>query len=368
MTFALIVVFASYLTLVTCLTIGWRRAINTKREVHKPDQFTSVIIPIRNEEANIGFLLDDLFNQNISSQNFEIILVDDHSEDKTIALVQEKLKNRVSNCRIIQSTGQGKKTAITTGIQQAKGNIIVTADADCRVTSTWLHSITSAFASKEIKMVFGPVRIQPDQSLFSKLQAIEFSSLIASGAATLEFGMPTMCNGANLAYRKDVFQEVGGYDDNLKVASGDDEFLMRRIFKKYPKGICFNNDQDGIISTQPQQSLSQFIYQRIRWAGKWKSHNDLTSKLLALYVFAFHTIVLLLPILFITRYISGYEILSFLILKLTAEFIFLYPVTAWLNIRWHWLSFILLQLLYPVYAIGVGLASLFLQPSWKGRK
>jgi cellulose synthase/poly-beta-1,6-N-acetylglucosamine synthase-like glycosyltransferase len=217
-------------------------------------------------------------------------------------------------------------------------------------------------------MVIGPVRIETDETFFSKIQAIEFSSLIGSGAATLEFGVPTMCNGANLAFRKDVFNEVNGYDGNEKIASGDDEFLLRKISARHSIGISFNNSPDSIVSTGPQKALSQFISQRLRWAGKWKHHRDSKSKILALSVFVFHVMVLSLPILFAVQVMSGFQVLSLLASKFMLEFIFLSSVTSWLGIRWNWLSFLLLQLIYPIYAIYIGLTSLFFNPSWKGRK
>ena len=363
-----IIVFALYAVLVIFLYVGWRRAIHAKREPHRQHEFISVIIPVRNESANIGFLLDDLL-QGRSRDFFEVIIVDDHSEDNTKLVVESKLNSYPhSNDRIIPSSGHGKKAALATGIQHAKGDIIVTTDADCRVSPTWVHSVNLAFANDNIKMVVGPVRIESNQTFFSKLQSIEFSSLIGTGAATLEFGIPTMCNGANLAFRREVFLEVNGYEGNENVASGDDEFLLRKISEKYPNGISFNNSQNGIVSTQPQQTIAQFFSQRLRWAGKWKHHHDLKSKILALSVFTFHVMVLSLLIIYAAHLISGTILLSLLASKMIIEFIFLSTVTSWLGIRWSWASFLLLQFIYPVYAIYTGFASLFLNPSWKGRK
>jgi poly-beta-1,6-N-acetyl-D-glucosamine synthase len=234
--------------------------------------------------------------------------------------------------------------------------------------SGWLNSVDAAFATSDIKMVFGPVKIEADQTFFSKVQAMEFSSLIGAGAATLALGAPSMCNGANLAFRKEVFLEVGGFDGNLQVASGDDEFLMRKIAAQYPHGISFNHAQDAIVVTQPQRSLSAFVSQRLRWAGKWKYNQDLLSKLLALLIVGFHATVLSLPFFLMAGLLNAYVLVSLLVLRALVEFIFIRSVTAWLGVRWHGPSFLLLQLLYPVYAVGIGLASWFVHPAWKGRK
>ena len=214
----------------------------------------------------------------------------------------------------------------------------------------------------------GAVKIEPKKNIFSELQSIEFASLIGSGAATLSFGIPTMCNGANLAYRKNVFEEVDGYKGNESIASGDDEFLMRKVFERYPESVRFNNLKESVVSTVPSKSISQFVSQRIRWAGKWRHHRDLSTKLLGLFIFIFHVSVISLPVVYYLNPPAGDMLLAFFISKVIVEYLFLHRVTSWLGVRWSWLSFSLLQLLYPVYAIVVGFASLIISPVWKGRK
>ncbi len=368
MTLVFIAVFVSYGLLVIALNAGWIKAIKLKTESKHSARFVTVIIATRNEEANIGFLLDDLVSQEYPRDHVEVILVDDHSEDKTRLVVEEKIRKfPFSNLKLIQANDEGKKSAITTGIGQAMGEVIVTTDADCRMGVNWLQSSIACF-DNTTQMVFGPVKIEQRDSLFSKMQSMEFLSLVGSGAATMAYGIPTMCNGANLAFRREVFHEVSGFEGNVKIASGDDEFLMRKIAQKYPHGIRFNNSQESVVTSIPQQRVSRFISQRLRWAGKWKHHQDFGSKLLAVYVFLFHAMVLSVPVLYTTGYLSGYWVASGLLIKLIVEFMFLYHIALWLNIRWHWPSFLLLQLLYSVYAVGIGIASLFLRASWKGRK
>jgi biofilm PGA synthesis N-glycosyltransferase PgaC len=368
MTWIILLLFISYAVVVLLLLDGWQKAKEQHHVLNKDVlQFLSVVIPVRNEEEAIDRLLNDLVNQHYPKDKFEIIVVNDHSNDNTSQVVGKKIDN-ATNLRIVVNEGQGKKLAITTGVRLSKGEIIVTTDADCWVGTNWLQTISDSFYNEKIKMVFGPVKIQNENSFFSKLQAIEFSSLIGSGAATIMLEIPTMCNGANLAFRKDTFAEVDGYEGNTHIASGDDEFLMRKIFKKYPEGIRFNNSQESIVSTKPQRTLSEFIDQRIRWAGKWKFHNDLKSKLLAVYIFLFQLSVLILPVLVMRGHLSPLTAVIFLLVKAILELIFLRSVTSWLGVKWDWLSFIALQFIYPLYVLGIGLSSSFLKPIWKGRK
>ncbi len=338
-------------------------------ETTKVIQSLSVIVPFRNEEPTISFLLSDLFSQNYPDGKFEVLLVNDHSEDQSMLKAEEVIKSSsFSNCMFIQPAATGKKEAITEGVKHANGIVIVTVDADCRVGADWLKSINAMFANDTIKLSFGPVRIESGNSIFSKMQSLEFLSLIGSGVATMAYGTPTMCNGANLAFRKEAFKEVGGYDGNAQIASGDDEFLMRKIAKKFPSGIKFNNYEQGIVTTNPQSSLSEFMAQRIRWAGKWSAHRDVRSKLLALFIFSFHAMLLVAPFFVLHNKLALIFVGFLLLSKSIAEYRFLRVVSIWLNIRWNWPAFILLQLTYSLYAVVTGLAALFVKPVWKGRK
>lgn len=367
MAWIILLLFTSYAAVVLLLLKGWQKA-KERYPVSNRDarQILSVIIPVRNEEATIDRLLNDLIIQSYPKDKFEIIIVNDHSEDNTIQVVKKKIGSS-ANLKIVANEGQGKKLAITTGISLSKGEIIVTTDADCRVGMNWLETIDKSFFNEKVKMIFGAVKIQTDGSLFYKLQAIEFTSLIGSGAATMAMGIPTMCNGANLAFRKDVFFEVIGYEGNTQIASGDDEFLMRKISRKYPHGIHFNNSQENIVSTNPQPTLIEFIDQRLRWAGKWRYHDDGKSKLVALYVFLFHLSVLALPVLVILDYLSLSSALLFLLGKAILEFMFLWHVTTWLKVKWNWPAFILLQLIHSFYVVTIGVVANFAKPLWKGR-
>lgn len=366
MTFVFILIFLSYLIVVFGLITGWIKAIAQPVAGAGKEKFISVIIPFRNEEDTIGHLIHDLQQQEYPRDKFEVILINDHSDDSSVNAINEELRGSIS-AKLMNNAAHGKKAALTKGIRHSAGTIIVTTDADCRVKPGWIRSINNSFSDESVKMTFGAVKIEADHSLFSKMQALEFSSLIGSGASTAAFGFPTLCNGANLAFTKDAFTETGGYDGNEHIASGDDEFLMRKVEAKYSNGIRFNNNPENVVTTHPQKTLNNFLSQRIRWAGKWKQHDGTNSKLLAVYVFLFHLSVMMLPFFVLMGDISVYVMLGLLVAKAWVEFFFLRQVSSWLTVPWHELSFFLLQLVYPVYAVGVAVAVLFKKPAWKGR-
>jgi poly-beta-1,6-N-acetyl-D-glucosamine synthase len=361
-----IIVFACYFIILGLFILGWNRGMreDVQPEIAESKLLVSVIIPARNECRNIEALLSDLANQRHAA--FEVIVVDDHSEDDTFRVVHD-FANRNSRIRIISNKGQGKKVALTLGVESAKGSIIVTTDADCRVSPEWLSVLAHSFEDKNVKMAFGGVRMEAT-SAFSSLQSLEFARLIGSGMAIASLWHPVMCNGANLAFRKSAFEEVAGYEDNLHIPSGDDEFLMRKILVLYPTGVKAVFHRGAVVSTLPNGTLREFLQQRIRWAGKWAYNSSLLSKALAVFIFCLQLSALLLP-LFVA--VGWMDIKTFLILvlsKASVEFLFLKRVTRFLSLPCNWVSFAILQVIYPLYVVFIGFISNFKSFEWKGRK
>lgn len=358
-------VFLLYLLFVTALIAGWNKAISQKiSTIDKPESLLSIIIPVRNEGKVLANLLEDLKNQ--SFRNFEVIVVNDHSQDNTreVALAYAQRDTRF---KLLDSNREGKKMALTQGIQQSTGEIIVSTDGDCRVNYNWLESLFPYFQQEKCKMVFGGVKIE-GSSIFSKIQEHEFLSLIGTAAATLAFGVPSMCNGANLAFRKALFMEVGGYTDNLHIPSGDDEFLMHKIFSRYPDGIVFMANEDCIVRTAAASSVKQFVHQRIRWAGKWKYRASRSSTLLAIFIFCFQGAVILLPVAMILAWVDPIPGVLLLAAKTLIELIFLRRVAVFMQVSWSSIVFVLLQLGYPVYVVFIALIANISRFEWKERK
>jgi biofilm PGA synthesis N-glycosyltransferase PgaC len=354
-------VLGIYCLLVIVLWIGWNRSLisDIPQKVDSMQKI-SVIVPIRNDVSTITALLDSLKRQHF--KNFEVIIVDDHSEDGVVEIIRQ---HPLENLIVLENDGTGKKMAIATGVKIAKGSIIVTTDADCSVPESWLQTIQDTFSDEQIKLAFGGVAIK-QHSFFSILQSIEFAGLIGSGAAAASFGKPTMCNGANLAYRRNVFLEVHGYEGNLEVASGDDEFLMRKIHERYQQGIRFIGTPAAVVVTLAQTDLRSFFRQRLRWASKWRYNSSRITILLALFIVV--TQVSTVASIGCLLYSFSYLLLLSLLSKALIEYFFLNRVCRFLGVSWNWPAFLILQVVYPVYVIGVGVVSNFKSNSWKGRK
>ncbi|HEV8514527.1 MAG TPA: glycosyltransferase, partial [Cyclobacteriaceae bacterium] len=334
-----------------------------KKEINSTGKayFISVIIPVRNEEKNIGTLLESLQTQDYLHSNFEVIIVDDHSTDGSL----EKFKGRLPNL-ISFSLGEdenGKKAALTYGIKNAKGEIIATTDADCLLPSDWLTTINSVFQDEQINMAAGMVAISDEDNFFSQWQAMEFASVMGTSAAALGLKKPMMCNGANLSFRREVFHLVKGYEGNEHIASGDDEFLMQKIQNQFPDSIQIVN---SIVVTRPQASLKGFLSQRIRWASKWKGNPLIAAKLLAVFIFLIQVSWIVLLGTFY-QYDSKTVFIIFL-LKIVADMLFLLPVFRFMKINFRLLPFLGLQFFYPFYVIFVGLLAPWISYQWKDRK
>lgn len=364
----LILIFSIYFGFLLACMLGWQKFTRQpKQPVVAGKEFVSVVVAVRNEALSIAPLLSSFRFQDYSHNNFEIIFADDHSTDHTEQTISGWIKNNPHMMgSYVQAIGNGKKHALTEAIKKAKGEIILTTDADCELPTDWISRMVMSF-NPDTSLVIGLVKIQQDKSLFSKLQALEFSSLMGSGIALHAMGFPVMCNGASLAFRKRNFESVNGYENNFHIPSGDDEFLMRKLIRQFPGSIESIHWPSVVVATRPQPNLKSFIQQRLRWAGKWKANNSLTTKALALFVLIFQmSCIMAIGLFFVGDYQVG---VGFLLgIKILLEGFFLFKVSRQLHQRFSIRTLFLLQIVYPLYVVIIGILSQLLDYEWKGRK
>ena len=269
---------------------AWRQLPDLKMPAgFTPRTFITVVVPVRNEENSILLLLQDFATLRYPMELFEILVIDDHSEDGTATQVQEYAVNSPYRLRHLDlrrySGRRGKKAALQTGVEEAQGEWMVCTDGDCRVNPDWLALMGWQAEVGEGHFLSGPVHFHPAGNWFQKIQQVEFAALIGIGAASIYLGRPNMCNGANVGFRKNTFAEVGGYDGNEQVASGDDEFLMHKIFERYPRGVRFLKSRSASVRTEAMRTGRSFLQQRVRWASKWPHYRRKDVKLVAFLVF-----------------------------------------------------------------------------------
>ncbi len=355
------------------LTAGWLHLL--RFPIHATDVKISVVIAARNEEKNIRSCLHSVLQQNYSNKLFEVIVVDDHSDDTTASVVEEMMA-AYSNLKLIrlnENDKHGKKQALKSGIASSQSQLIITTDADCIVTEKWLSSIASFYEQTKAKMIVGPVQIHNDNSFLEKMQSLELIALVASGAGSLHYNKPVMCNGANLAFEQKVFDEVLGYDGIDGICTGDDVLLMYKIEKKHPDSIRFLKDKNAIVKTLAQANVKSFVNQRKRWASKPIGMLNFSTKYLSVLVFLANLFsIILICSLFYCQKMEFYPLFSKICLillgiKCFIDFLLLFLASSFFGKRrllWYYLPE---QFIYMFYVVLVGLMSFNRSYSWKGR-
>ncbi len=366
-----ILLFIIYLIFNAALAYGWdniKMGIdrNVKNQVN-----VTIIITVRNEEEKILDLLHDLEKQSYPLNKFEVFIFNDHSTDQTAHLIEAYSNQSKLNITLFHLSGNNaspKKQAITQGVNSAKGELIMITDGDCQIQEKWISSFVDKYQNDQKQFIFGPVSFIQEKKFFNKLATVEFASLIGAGAASWYFKKPTMCNAANLAFSKQAFIDVGGYEDNQSIASGDDVFLMNKIFSRNKDAVAFLKHENAIVLTHSECSLKRFFYQRVRWASKWKLTGDFKSMLTPLFVFTFHLATLTILFLAVLEKVNFYLVIGLLAAKILGEWYFIRKVMQFLNQKANVFYYAIASLIYPFYAVIIGLAANFVPYIWKGRK
>ncbi len=358
-----------YVIVVITFIKGWKKLVPYAYDGHKGSTAVSVIIAARNEEDNIIKTIEDLLAQDYDPALTELIFIDDHSTDRTGEIVASYASRGVKLITLneTQALNSYKKKAIQTAIGACSGKLIITTDADCRMGPAWLKTIVGFYESRSYKMISSPVAYFQEKSFFERAQALEFLYLIGLGASTIGNKRPSTCNGANLAYERDAFYEVGGFKGIDDLASGDDELLLHKIAARYPGQIGFLKNEDAIVYTHAKPNLREFIQQRKRWASKSTRYKNKSIIVLGVFVWLFNLSI-------VANVLTGFFLPGFfqvafiqLLVKIAIEFLFLVDVTKFAK-RSQLLALLpALNILHIIYIIFIGIAGNSGKYHWKGR-
>lgn len=334
----------------------------------------SIIIPARNEEKQIEACLLTVLQQQYPIHLFQVIVVDDFSIDRTPIIVRN-LQGKYANLKLIQlenlvyekQLNSYKKKAIEIAIQQATGDWIVTTDADCMVTDKWLSNFDGYIQKYQPVFIAAPVQYTDTGSFVSRFQCLDFISLQGITAASVQKGFHSMCNGANLAYKKETFAEVGGFKGIDNIASGDDMLLMHKVYLKYPKRVKYLHSQSSVVCTEPMPTWKEFLNQRIRWASKADKFQDKRIFIVLAFIYLFNLCLFLLPIMAIFFPVLFFYWVVLLIAKTFIELRFMFPVTQFFNQQKLLWWFPIMQPFHIAYTVLAGWLGKFGKYSWKGR-
>ncbi|NNF56943.1 MAG: glycosyltransferase [Rhodothermaceae bacterium] len=391
---------AVYATMMGAFALGFWRA---RRTPTPPEPTTwpmlSVIVPARDEAGMIAACVESILANDYPEDRFEVIVVDDLSEDETSVIVEhlrqhvnapsligagEDIGDEVSPERLhllrmpenLERTRAHKKRAIEKGIAYARGSVILTTDADCVASPTWLRTMAAMFTDLDAQpeahgvtaFVSGPVLYRVGDRPFLHMQALEFLGLVAVGGGAIGVGRPTICNGANVAYRKDVFEALGGFHGIDHLTSGDDELLMQKIHDTTPHRVRYCAAPAAATVTEPIYTLRAFFEQRRRWASKGAHYPNkrLVALFVAIYGFYLGLLVGGLAWPFVPG--LGVFLLGAFALKAIPEALLLWPACRHFDRRWLFGYFLPAQLLHIPYIVLAAAGGALGRYEWKGRR
>ena len=359
-----------YLLVILLITIGWFKIPVTGLPDNITDVKVSLVIAVRNEEKNILNLLNDISLQDYPSENLEVIIIDDHSEDKTVDLVgQFRKENTPLNIKLLKNPEKGKKTALATGFKNAGGELLITTDGDCRMGPLWIGRMVAFYRMQDCKVIAAPVVYQNEKGFMQQFFSLDFMSLVAMGAGSTGLGLPFTGNGANLAFCREAWQEVNADGQGKQYASGDDVFLIRAVAERYgASSVVFLKDPAAIVSTSPPENFRSFLNQRIRWASKAKGYRMPWAVIVSLSVFLFNAF--LVSAFLATAFKAWFFIifLLFVLLKMMTDYPLLKNFASFTskNKLLSWLF--IFEFIYPFYILMAAVTGLFFRYEWKGRR
>lgn len=323
----------------------------------------SVVVAARNEEDNILDCMESLAALDYPNDKIEIIIVNDHSTDRTGDIINEFIKDKPVFRQMVPQkaigTLKGKTNALANAIKTSRGEIIFTTDADCVVSPTWVRTVASYY-KKDVGFV-GGFTTQLDNTTFEGMQAIDFIYLLSVAAGTINLNKPLSCIGNNMSYRKSAYDEIGGYE-SLPFSVTEDFNLLMAIHELKKFKIIYPLDEGGLVTSKPCPDWKTLFWQKKRW-GVGGTESDLIGYLVMLWGFLSNAAILLTPLFFSTT------ALYLCLFKMMVDYFFVYPVFKKLKLRLKLFHFIAFEIYFIIYVL---LLPFIVLPNrkvkWKGRE
>ncbi len=364
MIFGLFAILAIYVVSIALLVYGFFKVRRYQKTDLEPKTSFTIIVPFRNEKENLPMLLESFSTLNYPKNLLKVILVDDNSDEKFHISHFTFDVSQIDNIRVSNSP---KKDAITTAMHHVKTNWVITTDADCIVPENWLLTFDNYIQENKVSMLAGAVTYKCENSFLDHFQQLDLMSL--QGATIGSFGLNKgfMCNGANFAYTKSMFESLNGFEGNDKIASGDDVFLLQKAIEKFPNQVHYLKADAAIVTTKPTENWKALFHQRVRWAAKTSSYKSTFGKFLGLIVF-FGNLSFVIGFFLLLFGVWPYPIfVIFAFSKFLIDFVLL-SITNQFLAKVRIKSLLLSSLLYPFFSSAVALYSLSGSYEWKDRR
>ena len=261
--------------------IGARKENRKKRfnMASGKEKMVTIVVPARNEEARIEDCIRSIARNKYPQDKFEIIAVNDRSEDETGQLL-ESLKREIPNLIVIHNDQtkairnlQGKPGALQLAINSCHGEIILMTDADCTVGESWIRSHAETFENSNLGITAAYTNIIGSNP-FSKIQAVEWLYLHTMAIGGMGYGQPLSCYGNNISLSKEKFDKIGGYSA-LKFSITED-LAMLQAMHRHGYDTRHLSDESSSINTYANKTLKEYFNQHHRWIVgaaelKWKA-------------------------------------------------------------------------------------------------
>lgn len=367
----LLLILLIYIITIGQLIFGFNKIKTFHTTDSIPKTFFAIVIPFRNESHNLPLLLESIKNLNYPKDLFEIILIDDFSEDDSVKQIYNwRMENGTFQTTLLENlhlTKSPKKDAISRAIPIIKNEWVLTTDADCIVPENWLHTLDNYIQKNDVAMLVGSVTYKCEKTFLDCFQQLDLTSLQGATIGSFGLGIGFMCNGANFCYTKSLFQELNGFVGNKNIASGDDVFLLQKAMHKVPEKVHFVKTKSNIVQTKPVESWDALLQQRKRWASKTSSYKSVFGKDLALIVFAGNLSIVLGLLLCVLGYFPIIYLVILFALKFIVDVILLHKTNRFLTHK-RMRFLILSSIFYPFFCVFVALFSFSGKYEWKGRK
>lgn len=366
----LLVILLVYVFLILQLIFRFNKVKSFKATDLNPKTAFTIVVPFRNEAKNLPTLLESISNLNYPHKLIEIILVDDFSQDNSERIcIQWRMKHEYLDTTLLENlhlSNSPKKDAIGRAMPIAKHNWVVTTDADCIVNKNWLLTLDNYIQTNDPEMIVGAVMYKAKNNWFHHFQQLDLISLQGVTIGSFGIGKPFMCNGANFAYTKKFFTEIGGFGGINETVSGDDVLLLQKAVNANPDKVHYLKNTNSIVKTKPENDLFKLFMQRVRWAGKSTNYKSDYAKFLAVIVLLMNLSLTFTFCLLPFALFNWRVLLIVFLTKYTVDYIMLYKSNAYLR-KGKFFVPVASSFIYPFFSSFVGVYSLFGSFRWKGR-
>jgi len=356
-----LIILCGYFFQSALFVIGAKKKFNQLKSEDLPT--VSVIVAARNEEEKILRTLESLNKLEYPEGKLEIIIVDDRSTDKTGLIIDEFISGKAIFTKIIPDEPEGKMVgkvnALATAIKLAKGEVIMTTDADCRVKPGWVKAIASHYTN-DVGMVDSYTTQLADKP-FNGMQAIDFIYLLIVAGGTINLGLPISCIGNNMSFRKKAYDEIGGYEA-LPFSVTEDFTLLKAIYELKKYKIIFPLDNEAVVTSLACPDFISLYRQKKRWAV-----GGLGVPVRGFFIMFWGYLtslgVILTPLFF------SPEWMYLIFFKIVIDFFILMPVHQKLGIVKNLKYFWAYEIYYVLYVLALPIMVLLSRKViWKGRK